>query len=219
MTIQLQNRAHFPNSQAQRRLVRALHRGCLLLFVLSLSVGCVRLPSATPDVSPKQPTESSKPKEATAVLGAQREKKPEPSSALPKDKDSQGEPIKAQSSPDASSAQVKKSKPQDEDHEVKAAARELSKSIGSIEKIKVCYVTKDDEWWAIFYEDIGPVIDVKQFIWNRELEKFEPFLVLKRISKAKLAEELKQDQSGHRCDILAPPEKPKPEKPKPEKPK
>ena len=77
-------------------------------------------------------------------------------------------------------------KTQDEDQQVKAAARDLAKNMGGIQKIKVCYVEKDDEWWATLYEDIGTVIDVKQFVWNRESEKFDPFLILKRISKSKL---------------------------------
>ena len=105
------------------------------------------------------------------------------------------------------SARVKKFVSESEESQVETAARELAKGIGSINGIRVCYVDKDDEWWATFYEDIGPVIDVKQFIWNRESEKFEPFLVLKRISKPKLAAELKRREAGRNCIILPLPEK------------
>ncbi len=103
----------------------------------------------------------------------------------------------------AKSAAVQKFEAQDEEHQIRAAAHELAKTIGSVEKMKLCYVTKDDEWWATFYVDIGSIIDVKQFIWNRESEKFEPFLVLKRISKSKLTSELKQNSPEQKCTILA----------------
>lgn len=104
------------------------------------------------------------------------------------------------------SAAIEKRKPPDEDQQVKAAALELAKNIGGIEKIKVCYVDKDDEWWATLYEDIGAVIDVKQFIWNRESEKFDPFLILKRISKSKLDSDLKHNEPGRKCFVIAPTE-------------
>jgi hypothetical protein len=100
------------------------------------------------------------------------------------------------------SVQVRISKPQEEDQQVRAAALALSGTMGPIQKIKLCYVSKDEEWWATFYQDIGPVIDVKQFIWNRESERFEPFLVLKRISKSKLAAELKREERGQTCSII-----------------
>ena len=100
------------------------------------------------------------------------------------------------------SVQVRISKPQDEDQQVRAAALALSRTMGPIQKIKLCYVSKDDEWWATFYQDIGSVIDLKQFIWNRESERFEPFLVLKRISKSKLAAELKREERGQSCTII-----------------
>lgn len=103
-------------------------------------------------------------------------------------------------------AQIEKGKPQDEEQQVKAAALELAKNIGGIEKIKICYVDRDDEWWATLYEDIGTVIDVKQFIWNRELEKFDPFLILKRISKSKLDSDLKQSEPGRNCAVMSAPE-------------
>lgn len=105
------------------------------------------------------------------------------------------------------SARVKKFVAQNEESQVEAAARQLAKRIGSIDTIKMCYVDKDDEWWATLYQDIGSVMDVRQFIWNRELQRFEPFLVLKRISKSKFAAELNRKERGRSCAVLAPPEK------------
>jgi hypothetical protein len=102
----------------------------------------------------------------------------------------------------AKSAAVQKFEAQDEEHQIKAAAHVLAKTIGVVEKMKLCYVTQDDEWWATFYVDIGSILDVKQFIWNRESEKFEPFLVVKRLSKSKLASDLKQSQPGRKCAVL-----------------
>ena len=219
MAIQSQNRTHFRDSQWDQRRFQSVTRcGVLLLLaILSLSVGCARLRSTTPEAPLKKTTESSKPNDGSAVSNSRREKATEPNSIHTRGKEErQRKETRAQSAPPAS-ARAKKARYHDEDHQVKTAARELAKSVGEIEKMKVCYVTKDDEWWVTFYQDIGPVIDVKQYIWNRDLEKFEPFLVLKRISKAKFAAELKREEPGHRCDIISPPKKSEPEKPKTEK--
>jgi hypothetical protein len=119
---------------------------------------------------------------------------------------SEGKQVGKELASGKTSAPVEKRKPADEDQQVKVAARELAKNMGGIQNIKVCYVDKDDEWWATLYEDIGTVIDVKQFFWNRESEKFEPFLILKRISKSKLDADLKQSEPGRKCAVVALPE-------------
>lgn len=97
---------------------------------------------------------------------------------------------------------TEKKKPEDMASQVKAAALDLSKSLGNIKKAKVCYATKDKEWWAVFYQDIESAIDVRQFFWNPDTEKLEPFLVLKRIPRDKLDPELKKDEPGKSCTVL-----------------
>jgi hypothetical protein len=219
MAIQPQNRARSRDSQSQRRRFQSATLCAVLLFlaILSLSAGCAQLRSTATEAPSRKITESSKPNGGSTVLNNRREKATKPNSILARGQDqSQRKETGAQSGPSAS-APPKKASYHDEGPQVKAAAWELVKSIGEVEKMKVCYVTKDDEWWVTFYQDIGPVIDVKQYIWNRNLERLEPFLVLKRVSKAKLADELKREEPGRRCDIISPPKKTATETPKTEK--
>lgn len=89
--------------------------------------------------------------------------------------------------------------------QLKNAAHELAKKHRPVRKMQLCHVAKDDEWWLFLYKDIGPVIDVRHFIWNWEKEKFAPFLVVKRIPKSKLSSHLNKKVPGRKCKILAPP--------------
>ncbi|MEJ2717336.1 MAG: hypothetical protein P8182_09390 [Deltaproteobacteria bacterium] len=82
------------------------------------------------------------------------------------------------------------------------AAIAEAKRLSAVEKMKLCYKHKEDEWWVSIYVDIGGRIDVKQFIWNRELEKLEPFLVIKRLPKTKLASELNAAEPGSVCEVV-----------------
>lgn len=86
-----------------------------------------------------------------------------------------------------------------EDERVKLAAIDIAKSLGGIERMKVCHVKEDDEWWAILYQDAGSIIDLKQFIWNRKTQKFDPFLVIRNISRDKLEVEIKKKEPGRVC--------------------
>ncbi len=61
---------------------------------------------------------------------------------------------------------------------------------------------KTDEWWIVLYDDMGAVYDVKQFTWNRDQEKLEPFLVLKKIGKNRLEEELTVREADRACEPL-----------------
>ena len=208
MVNQRQNRIALRNWQSQypRFCSHAVQNVSVLLAVSIFSAGCVRLPSTTPEASIKQPTQSSR---LIKVL-------PKPDSPADDWRQSgsiparQGGPV--QSKPHSvrlasrASAEDKEVEFRSEECQVKVEARELAKRIGPIERIKMCYVDEDDEWWATFYQDIGSVIDVRQFIWNRESQKFEPFLVLKRISKSKLAAELNRKEKGRHCAVVPPPE-------------
>lgn len=89
-----------------------------------------------------------------------------------------------------------------ESQKVKAAAIKLAKTIPTVIKIKVCYAVENDEWWVILYDDHGPLIDLKQYTWNREKLELQPFLVLKQISKNQLERHLTRKTSGRACEIL-----------------
>lgn len=89
---------------------------------------------------------------------------------------------------------------------LESEATELAKNIGSVRKVKLCYDKKTDEWWLTLYKELSTAMDVKQFFWSWEREEFTPFLVIKRISKGKLMDDLKKNGSGRTCSELpAPP--------------
>lgn len=71
-----------------------------------------------------------------------------------------------------------------------------------IKKGKICYSVKTDEWWVVLYEDIGSLYDVKQYTWNRDQEKLEQFLVLKKIGKNRLQEDINERESDKACEPL-----------------
>lgn len=87
-----------------------------------------------------------------------------------------------------------------EDQKVKSAAVELAKTLPSVKKMKICYEVKHDEWWAILYEDSGSMIELKQFVWSRQQEKFEPHLVMQRIPANQLQQHLAESVPGRACE-------------------
>jgi hypothetical protein len=95
------------------------------------------------------------------------------------------------------------SKKQDwEDQKVKSAAVELAKTMPSVKKMKICYEVKHDEWWAILYEESGSMIELKQFVWNRQQERFEPHLVMNRIPADQLQQHLVESGPGRACETI-----------------
>lgn len=89
-----------------------------------------------------------------------------------------------------------------EDQAVKDAAIEIARSFPQTKKIKICYSINDDEWWVTLYDFTDSFIDLKQFTWNRETKKLEPFLVLKKIPPNRLQEHLSEEESGKACEVV-----------------
>ena len=85
---------------------------------------------------------------------------------------------------------------------VKNAAREMGKNMSSVEKIKICRMKSTDEFWVTFYDDIGSLIDLKQFIWEAESESLTPFLVLKRIPKSRLETHMTVVEADKECVVI-----------------
>lgn len=86
------------------------------------------------------------------------------------------------------------------------AAVKVARDLGSVRKMKLCHDQKTDEWWLTLYKELSTAVDVKQFFWSWEREEFAPFLVIRRISKSKLMDDLKKSEPGRRCSELpAPP--------------
>jgi hypothetical protein len=184
--------------------------GWLGLVVLSLAViGCVipfqqgtkqgdRRPQLTAENRQQaKPTRLIHPRLASESPGPAQVGAPAPKSAVPKQEE---KPLKPEPAP----AQRKVW----EDQKVKAAAQEMAKSFPAVRKIQVCYQIEADEWWVALCDDMGPEIDMKQFTWNREQEKLEPFLVVKRIPASRLETHLATKRPGMACETLEPPEQP-----------
>ncbi len=94
-----------------------------------------------------------------------------------------------------------------EDEKVKTLALELAKGSSAASKMKICYAVKRDEWWVILYEDTGTVFEVKQYSWNREQNKLEPFLVFKTVPKDQIEEHLNSSEPDRACEVLETPPK------------
>jgi hypothetical protein len=96
-----------------------------------------------------------------------------------------------------------------EDQKVKAAATELARGVPGIKKIKICYAVKEDEWWVTLYQESGSGFDLKQYTWNREQDRLEPFLVPKTIPADRLQSQLAEHEPDMACEVLdaGPPER------------
>lgn len=97
------------------------------------------------------------------------------------------------------------SKGEREDQQVKNAALEMARAFPSVVKIRVCYAVDGDQWWVTLYDDTGTAIDLKQYTWNRQLEKLDPYLVLKRIPRSQLHADIARKKQGTVCEVIDPP--------------
>lgn len=102
----------------------------------------------------------------------------------------------------ASPTQKGPAKEEWEDQKVRDAAVEMAKASPEVKKIKICYAVKEHEWWVILYERGEGFFELKQFIWNKESERLEPYLVLKRIPAARLQQHLTEEDPGKACEVM-----------------
>jgi hypothetical protein len=80
----------------------------------------------------------------------------------------------------------------------------LVRNFPAVKKIKLCYAVKDDEWWVIMYEEEGAHYELKQFVWDRDRERLDPFLVLRRISANRLQAHLAAAEPDRACEVIDP---------------
>ena len=104
----------------------------------------------------------------------------------------------------AASPDTKPEKPLSDEDKVKRAALEVIKELSSPKKYMICHDEIKDEWSLTVFDDIGNVLDVKRYYWNMETEKMEPFLVLNRIPKSHLKDELSKKGLGKNCSTYQP---------------
>ncbi|MFH1117297.1 MAG: hypothetical protein V1792_25545 [Pseudomonadota bacterium] len=91
-----------------------------------------------------------------------------------------------------------------EDQKVKRAAMQMLNKYPGAKKVKICYAVKDDEWWVILYDDLDTHFELRQFTWDRDQGRLQPFLVLKRISKNQLRDHLASSEPDRACEVLDP---------------
>jgi gamma-glutamylcyclotransferase (GGCT)/AIG2-like uncharacterized protein YtfP len=89
-----------------------------------------------------------------------------------------------------------------ENRKVTEMALDLAGKIKEVRAIKLCRITKDDEWWITLYQDIGHSYDLKQYVWNRYKDKPVPFLVERRIPKDILSQHVEDSGSDKTCKVL-----------------
>ena len=167
--------------------------GCVLPFQKNIGQGDRRPQLTAENRYPSKPTRLIHPRLAPESAGPDRVGEPAQKGAVAKQAGTATKP--------AVTAPQRKVW---EDQKVKAAAQEMTKSFPAVTKIQVCYQMEADEWWVALLDDMGTEIDVKQFTWNREHEKLEPFLVLKRIPASRLEAHLATKRPGMACEILEP---------------
>jgi hypothetical protein len=134
---------------------------------------------------------------------AGRQLSPEKDKTSDSKKDQNESPPKSLSK-DTASRQTKPEKPLSDEDKVKRAALEVIKGLSSPKKYMICHDEIKDEWSLTVFDDIGGVLDVKQYFWNMETEKLEPFLVLNRIPKSHLKDELSKKGLGKNCSTFQP---------------
>ncbi len=89
-----------------------------------------------------------------------------------------------------------------EDRRVEAAAMELALKTPGVIKLKICYDLNQDEWWVVLFEDHGPIVEIRPFVWNRDSASFEPFLVVRQIAKDRLQVQLSEDEPSRPCRVV-----------------
>jgi len=188
----------------------------ILFFGLALaSVSLWACVPALKDVKSDKVSESQDKKPAEPVKEKTGEKSTEQKAEQPKA--AQAEPLKNKITDDwhsgrplpnskdkvadSKSAQGKSGKTLSEEEKVLSVATETVSSVASPTKYTVCYDQEKAEWWLTIYDDIGYAFDVKKFFWNPELEKFEPFLVLTKISKNRLNDEISKKSDAKKCSV------------------
>lgn len=166
-------------------------------------------PVIPPETSSKielEDTLASTPQEDAPQKSAPEKRPAPPAAAAPSGAPAGAQPTDAKPEPE-----TKPRTKQWEDEKIKTVALNLAATSAAVVRIKVCYYVKHDEWWVIAYEDTGGPIELKQYIWNRDQEKLEPFLVLKTIARDRLEEHVKASEPDKACEVIPlPPKESKP---------
>jgi hypothetical protein len=113
-----------------------------------------------------------------------------------------GEPPKSVAPTQPPRGQDRPAKQEWEDQKVRDAAVEMAKATPGVKQIKICYAVKKGEWWVILYQPGQGMYELKQYIWNKDSEKLEPFLVYKTIPADRLQQHLTEEEPGRACEVM-----------------
>lgn len=119
-------------------------------------------------------------------------------------KNGQSEPSNKSGPKEITGPETKPNQSLSDEDRVKKAALQVIKELASPQKYLICHDEIKDEWSLTVFDDIGHILDVKQYYWNMETEKMEPFLVLNRIPKSHLNDELSKKSLGKNCKTYRP---------------
>jgi hypothetical protein len=86
---------------------------------------------------------------------------------------------------------------------VRDIAIDLAKNHAPVEKMLLCYVKKNDEWWITLFQSEDHALDLKRYIWNKREDKVEPFCVVKRIARDALPDYLNEQRQDRTCTAFA----------------
>jgi len=91
---------------------------------------------------------------------------------------------------------------QSEESTARRLAIKLAAELPSIERMRICHAVQDEEWWITLYQDSDSFYDLKQFIWSVGMDKPEPFLVVKRVSKERVESHFTEKDPGRVCSAV-----------------
>lgn len=191
-------------SERAKALCSALTRNALLVMVALALIGC-RLPSQEGLKSPYWGTEQADIEQPAAAQTDQGLIKPtipperQMEEAGPPQQGQPPRPVRVVIEPQAD---PKPQKNDWEDDRIRSAAIEMARATPSVKKMKICLDIKHSEWWVILYEDLGPAIELRQFVWNKDQKRFEPHLVLDRIPREQLERHASESEPGRACEAV-----------------
>jgi hypothetical protein len=156
------------------------------------------IPQETPSVSQTEQTPGVGP------AGSQRAQMPpanpdNPFLEKPKPKDMQSQTVIPTQPPEKQNGPPKK---EWEDQKVRDAAIQVAKATPGVTDVKICYAVKKGEWWVTLYQPGQGLYELKQYIWNHDSEKLEPFLVYKTIPTGRLQQHLTEEEPGRACEVM-----------------
>jgi hypothetical protein len=91
---------------------------------------------------------------------------------------------------------------------VKKATLDMPKNIYTSKKMQIWHTEPSDEWSATLLDEIGTMMDLKQYVWEPDSETLTPFLTLEMIAKWRLDHHFALKKQDKTCQTMTPSPKP-----------